>query len=164
MAVNLNSESLTNLLCNPKGGAIAVVLYASSYSPSVEFVARMKSVAHDFPSIQLIIINTDDHKHLLGLPVINVSEIPALILFNHGRPVSQPIVDSFHAGARLRRLGLQSMETDDFEAVGTLFNVAPGTDLSKWKKKSGHSVSRTDSVIATAAAPLLTVMDSIYEL
>ncbi len=164
MSVNLNSESLTNLLCNPKGGAVAVVLYASTYGPSLEFVSRVKSAAQDFPSIQIIAINTDEHKHLLGLPVINVSEIPALILFYHGRAVSQPIVDLFQAVARLRRLGLQSMETDDFEAVGTVFSVSPGADLSKWKRKSGMSSSRAESMIASVAAPLLTVMDSIYEL
>lgn len=162
--MNLNPESLTNLLSNPKGGAIAVVIYSPSYVPSLEFLSHIKAATHDFPSVQLIVINADENRNILGLPVINVSEIPVLLLFFNGRPVYQPILDSFQAGARVRRLGLLSMETDDFEAVGTLFKVPKGTNLSKWKKLTDGQMSRSESTTAAVAAPLLTVMDSIYEI
>ena len=164
MATNVNPESLTTTLTNPKGGAIAVVIFSSTYHPSVDFMTRMKAFIHDFPSIQLITINQDDHRHLLGLPILGVTEVPSLVLFYRGRPFSQPLVDEFQAVSRLRRLALQSMETDDFEAVGTCFRVSPDADLRKWTKSSTSEQRLRESVVGDLLSPLWIVMESVYEI
>jgi len=164
MATHLNPESLTTTLSNPKSGAIAVVVFSNSYHPSVEFLGRVKEVLQDFPSIQLITINQDDHRHLFGLPILCVSEVPSLILFNRGKPFSQPIVDEFRATARLRRLAFHSMETDDFEAVGTCLKVAPEADLRRWKNSTTSASAKYESVIGDLLTPLWTVMESLYEI
>lgn len=164
MSSGLNPESLTSTLCNPKSIAIAVVVYSNSYSPSLQFLASIKTTLQDFPLIQLIAINADDHRHLLGLPILGISEVPSLVLFSKGRPVSQPIVDQFQAICRLRRVALQTMETDDFEPVGTTIKVPPSANLTKWRPKSSETESARSVMMVDLLSPLWVAMDSVYEI
>jgi hypothetical protein len=159
-----NPESLTHTLCRTKSGPMAVVVYSNAYAESLDFLAGIKMVIRDFPSVQLIVMNADENKHLLSLPVLGFSEVPSLILFDHGRPISQPLSDLHIAVARLRRLGAASIETDDFEPVGTFFKVARGVDTRRWVNTSSQHPTRQLSTIRGLLSPLWDVMDSIYEI
>lgn len=163
MTPSLNAEALTRSLTNPKGGAVAVVIYSNAYGPSVQVLTQVKNVIHDFPSIQLIPINAEEYGHLLGTPVLNVTEIPSVLLFYRGRPFSQTLTEMFQINTRLKRLALQSMEVDDFEPVGTTFRVM-GANVSKWKPASQAVTKLDESVLAGLLSPLWTIMDSLYDI
>lgn len=164
MSSSLNPESLTSALTNPRSIATAVVVFSNSYTPSLEFLANIKLALQDFPLIQLVAINADDHRHLLGLPILAITEVPSMVLFSGGRPVSQPIVDQFQAIRRLRRVALQTMETDDFEPVGTTIKVPPSTNLAKWKQRNSDGSNIRPAGIVDLLSPLWATMDSVYEI
>jgi hypothetical protein len=161
---NFNPESVTSALSNPKSNPIAVVAYSNSYGPSLQFLAAIKTALQETASIQLLAINADDHRHLLGLPILAMSEVPSLVLFWKGRPVSQPITDQFRATSRLKRFSRETMESDDFEPVGTTFKTPTGTNISRWISSGGSKASPSDSALMGILTPLWTIMDSIYDI
>lgn len=164
MTSNWNPETLTRSLSSSKSGAVAVVVYSNSYAPSLQTLSHVKKLLVDFPSIQLMPLNADEQRHLLGIPILNIAEVPSVSLFFRGRPFCQSLSDIYQITNRIHRLAIQSMEIDDFESVGTTFKIPDGADVEKWRLACGPSFHQTTASAASLLAPMWTVMDSVYDI
>ena len=158
----MNEESLTRQLSNPKTGAIVVVVFSTSYGPSLRILEQVKRLIELFPSIQMVPINADEHRHLLSTPALNISEIPAVIMFYQGRPFAGPLTDNYQITDRIRRLAIVSMEVDDFDCVGTNIRLPVSAGLQKWSGSNG--LETTNRSPAFLFQPLYSVMDSLYDI
>ena len=158
----MNEESLTRQLSNPKAGAIVVIVFGGSYGPSLRILEQVKRLVELFPSIQLLPINADEHRHLLSTPALNISEIPSVMMFYQGRIFAGPLTDNYQITDRIKRLAIVSMEVDDFDCVGTNIRAPVSAGLQKWSVSNGFETVRTspDSIFQ----PLYSVMDSLYDI
>ena len=161
---NSNPESLTLSLSNPKSGAMAVVVYSTTYAPSMQVLASTKRLIADFPSIQLISINADEHRNLLNLPILNVTEVPSVLLFFQGRSFAQPLTESYQIYTMLKKLGAISMEMDEFEQVGTSFKLPAGLSTDKWRPSSHNTTAPGEGAIVGLLGPVWTIMESLYDI
>jgi len=163
----VNAESLTRTLSNPKGGAQVVVVYSDNYGPSVQVLNHVRKLVELSPSMQLISINSREHQYLLSLPILNVSEIPSVLLFHNGRSFCSPVTDIFQVTDRIRRLSIVSMEMDDFESIGTNIRVPDIPETHKWRSKSSSQGNANGSRFGSLRAilsPLYAIMDSLFDI
>ena len=138
-----------------------MVVYSQSYAPSIQVLNHVKKMAATYPTIQLLAISSDDHRHLLGIPILNVTDVPSVLLFFRGAPFSSPVADIYQITDRLRRLSICSMEVDDFESIGTNVKVPPIPEFAKWRSAS----TLTDaSPMLSILTPIYTVMDALYDI
>ena len=158
----MNEESLTRKLSNPKSGAIVVVVFSGTFGPSLRVVEQVKKLVELYPSIQMLPINADEHRHLLSTPALNISEIPSVIMFYQGRPFAGPLVDNYQIADRIKRLAIVSMEVDDFDCVGTNIRIPPSVGLQKWSVSSG--IDPAQKVQVSFFQPLYSVMDSLFDI
>jgi thioredoxin-like negative regulator of GroEL len=162
MVHSINGESLTRALANHRGGAKVVVVYSSNYGPSVQLLAHVRKLVESSPSIEIIPINFDEQKYLVQLPILNVNEIPTVLLFNNGRPFCSPVTDFFQVTDRIRRLAVVSMDMDDFDSIGTNIRVPDNSETQKWKNKS--SIAAQGVSYSSFMNPLYTIMDSLFDI
>ena len=158
----MNEESLTRQLSNPKSGAIVVIVYSGSYGPSVKVLDHLKRAIEAYPSIHLIQINADDHRHLLSAPILSISDIPSVIMYFRGRRFSGPLTDQYQMIDRIKSLAMVSMEVDDFDCVGTNMRVSSTQEMQKWSIT--NSVGSLQGTKASFFHPIHAVMDSLYDI
>jgi hypothetical protein len=158
----MNEESLMRQLSNPKSGAIVIIVFSSAYGPSLRTLEQVKRLIELFPSIQMLSINADEHRHLLSAPALNISEIPSVIMFHRGRPFSGPLTDIYQITDRIKRLAIVSMEVDDFDCVGTNIRLPVSAALQKWS--ASNTFETGNASLVSLFQPLYTLMDSLYDI
>ncbi len=159
----MNEESLTRQLSNPKSSAVAVVVYSNKYGPSMKVYEHVKRLIEASPSIQILPVNADEHGHILSAPILNITDIPSVVLFYQGSCFAGPLTDIYQITDSVKRLAIVSMEIDDFDCIGTNVRAASVPEMQKWSASGsvngGIRVPTTDIF-----QPLYAVMDSLYDI
>ncbi len=158
----MNEESLTRQLSNPKSGATVVIVYSGSYGPSVKVLDQLKRLIEAFPSINLLQINADEHRHLLSAPALNISDVPSVLMYYRGRRFAGPLTDQYQITDCIKRLAIVSMEVDDFDCIGTNMRVSSTPELQKWSMTNSLGALKTSTT--SIFQPIYAVMDSLYDI
>lgn len=144
--VNVALKSMTR----GDAGAFAVVVYSNAYAASVQVLNFVRDYVDKTPSVRLIAVNLEEHRQVISSPLLNVTEVPSVLLFFHGKPFGFCMTDVGLIGEALRRLAICSMEVDTFESLGTSFTLLSST------AKEGE--------VQAFSNPLVTMLDSLYDI
>jgi hypothetical protein len=141
-----------------------LIVYASSYQPSAQLFMHLKMLLSDFPSIQYIPINSDEARHLLGIPVLNIEEIPTVSMFFRGRLFCEPSSNFYHVTTCVKKLATVSMDIDEYEPVGTTLRIAHGLNTSSLKSPKTEVDSNSSYFMVSLLSPVWAIMGSLYDI